>query len=71
MDGLASTGEALESIRQHLEINGVNWDESSITFGPWLKHSSKPEGVKSELPQSQLMLEALLKPNYREPFVVG
>ncbi len=69
--GLPSTGEALGSMREHLELNGVNWNESTLSFGPWLSISDKPEGVKSEVAESQMMLDALLKPSYRAPYTIS
>ena len=69
--GLPSTGEALKSMRDHLEVNGVNWNETALTFGPWLSVSDKPEGVKSSVPDRQMMLDALLQPNYRAPYVIS
>jgi predicted dehydrogenase len=71
IDGLSSTGEAMGSIRDHLETNGINWKESALTYGPWLSVSDKPEGVKSSVPESQMMLDALLQPTYRAPYIIS
>jgi predicted dehydrogenase len=68
--GLASTGEALASLRRHLEKNGVQEEDAAMTFGPWINYSSTLSEVKSEHAPSQMMLEALLEPTYREPFVM-
>ncbi|MEX0320977.1 MAG: Gfo/Idh/MocA family protein [Puniceicoccaceae bacterium] len=71
IDGLPLTGDALRSIRSHLEINGVNLKETPLTYGPWLSVSNKPEGIKSSVPETQKMLDALLKPSYRAPYTIS
>ena len=49
----------------------MDWDESALTIGPWISYEPGAVGVKSSNPDRQMLLDALLKPSYRQPFVIS
>lgn len=57
--------ERFESMREHLERNGVDMSSTQITLGPWLKMDPKKERFIDNKEAN-----ALLTRDYRKPFVV-
>ncbi|MEQ8764572.1 MAG: Gfo/Idh/MocA family oxidoreductase [Planctomycetota bacterium] len=58
--------ETYERMAAHLEANGVDLKSSPATFGPWLEMDPKTERF-----EDNEWANALLRRNYRAPFVVS
>jgi predicted dehydrogenase len=57
--------ERFESMKEHLARNGVDLSSTPLTLGPWLKFDPKTERFINND-----QANALLRRDYREPFVV-
>lgn len=55
--------------REHLKVNGVDWDKTKVVVGPWLEMDPKTERFVGG---SELVAKAneLARGKYRKPFVV-
>jgi predicted dehydrogenase len=61
--------EAFDRFREHLEANGVDLAKEQMVVGPWLEMDAKTEQFVGGGPVVS-RANALLKPEYRKPFVV-
>ena len=70
LQGNAVAHERFTSFQAHMEANGVNPAEDMATIGPWIKFDPDKMRISTDHPTAELMANTLLKPKYREPFVV-
>jgi hypothetical protein len=59
--------EAFGRFQDHLKVNEVDLEETQATLGPWVEFDPRQERFKGEFADQA---NALLKRDYREPFVV-
>jgi len=65
----AEAVEVFDGMREHLEVNGVDWSVAKVTVGPWLEMDAATEqfvGASEVVRRAN----ALLRGMYRKPFVV-
>ncbi len=57
--------ERFEAVKEHLGQNGVDLAKTPVTLGPWLTMDPKTERFINNAAAN-----ALIRPEYRKPFVV-
>ena len=62
--------ETFERFKAHLAANNVDLGVNQATLGPWLKFDTKTERFDGNDPYTDLVANAMITRNYREPFVV-
>ena len=65
--GNHNLSEAFGRFQEHLRANQVDLLKTPATLGPWLEFDPEQERFRGEFADQA---NALLKRNYREPFVV-
>jgi len=61
--------EVFDGFREHLKVNGVDWDKTKMVVGPWLQMDPKTERFVGGSEQVAKANE-LARGKYRKPFVV-